>query len=120
MATICCSSRGVRRSWRREHLGCDCGLQAITLLFFRPCNRMSRVFRLEAQEPAVTDSGSGSTPSTGERRDRRGRADASSRLLIGGGVPTGIAAMEVRSDYFSWFAHRPPLATTTVAGDLGP
>jgi pimeloyl-ACP methyl ester carboxylesterase len=41
-------------------------------------------------------------------------------LLILGGLPRGIAAMDVGSDYFSGFAHRPPSATSTVAGDIDP
>jgi pimeloyl-ACP methyl ester carboxylesterase len=41
-------------------------------------------------------------------------------LMMRGEVPRGIAAMDVDSDYFSGFAHRPLKATTTVAGDIDP
>jgi len=49
--------------------------------------------------------------------------DAATRLaglLILGGLPRGIAAMDVGSDYLSGFAHRALTATTTVAGDIDP
>ena len=49
--------------------------------------------------------------------------DAGTRLaglLILGGLPRGIAAMDVGSDYLSGFAHRALTATTTIAGDIDP